>query len=53
MFNGGWAVLMKRFAVPPVAFCDSGDTDVMTFVKSVMNIHANAMPVINKKNQYF
>jgi len=23
MFNGGWAVLTKRFAVPPVAFCDS------------------------------
>lgn len=53
MFNGGWVALMKRFAKPPVAFCESGDTAVTIFLKSVMNIHANTMLVVNKKNQYF
>lgn len=44
---------MKRFAIPLVAFCESGDTAVTNFFKLVINIHANTMLVVIKKISIF
>jgi hypothetical protein len=46
-----WAVLTKRFATPPINFCDSGEMDDMQIAKLVMQVHANYVVIIDIKKK--